>query len=398
MYRDISDDELGEIIDDEIIKNESCRKLMAIQKSELKKEIFDSIRGLDILENMLQDKEISEIMINGTDSIFIERRGFIEKYEGKFSSKERLNDIIQQIVSKMNRRVNEASPIVDSRLKDGSRVNIVLDPIAINGPVVTIRKFPEERVTMNKLISIGSISKEVADFLKILVISKYNIFLSGGTSSGKTTFLNALSNYIPKDERVITIEDSAELQLQNISNLVRLEARQANEEGENEISIRDLIRSSLRMRPDRIIVGEVRGAEAFDMLQAMNTGHDGSLSTGHANSPEDMLSRLQMMVLMGANIPISAIKSQIAAGVDVIVHLGRIRDKSRKVLEITEVIGVEEDKIITNTLFKFQEENNNVNEIVEGELIIINPMKNVDKLISAGFMEEANIYGKRNKV
>lgn len=273
MYRDISDDELGEIIDDEIIKNESCRKLMAIQKSELKKEIFDSIRGLDILENMLQDKEISEIMINGTDSIFIERRGFIEKYEGKFSSKERLNDIIQQIVSKMNRRVNEASPIVDSRLKDGSRVNIVLDPIAINGPVVTIRKFPEERITMNKLISIGSISKEVADFLKILVISKYNIFLSGGTSSGKTTFLNALSNYIPKDERVITIEDSAELQLQNISNLVRLEARQANEEGENEISIRDLIRSSLRMRPDRIIVGEVRGAEAFDMLQAMNTGH-----------------------------------------------------------------------------------------------------------------------------
>ena len=264
---------MGEIIDEELIHNEAGRHLGAIEKSELKKELFDSIRGLDILESMLLDKDISEIMINGVENIFIEKKGCIERYEGQFASKERLKDIIQQIVSKMNRRVNESSPIVDSRLSDGSRVNIVLDPIAINGPVVTIRKFPEERITMDKLISIGSVSKDVADFLRILVISKYNIFLSGGTSSGKTTFLNALSNYIPDDERVITIEDSAEIQLQNISNLVRLEAREANEEGENGITIRDLIKSSLRMRPDRIIVGEVRGAEAFDMLQAMNTGH-----------------------------------------------------------------------------------------------------------------------------
>lgn len=388
---------MGEIIDEELIHNEAGRHLGAIEKSELKKELFDSIRGLDILESMLLDKDISEIMINGVENIFIEKKGCIERYEGQFASKERLKDIIQQIVSKMNRRVNESSPIVDSRLSDGSRVNIVLDPIAINGPVVTIRKFPEERITMDKLISIGSVSKDVADFLRILVISKYNIFLSGGTSSGKTTFLNALSNYIPDDERVITIEDSAELQLQNISNLVRLEAREANEEGENGIAIRDLIKSSLRMRPDRIIVGEVRGAEAFDMLQAMNTGHDGSLSTGHANSPDDMLSRLEMMVLMGADIPISAIKSQIAAGVDIIVHLGRIRDKSRKVLEITEVLGVEEDKIITNTLFKFREENN-CKEVVKGNLMFVNPLMNADKLLSAGYVEEANKYGKRNRV
>lgn len=339
-------------------------------------------------------------MINGFESIFVEKNGRIEQYRGKFASKERLMDVIQQMVSKVNRRVNESSPIVDSRLPEFEcRINIVLDPVAINGPVVTIRKFPKERITMDKLIEYNSVSPEIAEFLGILVKARYNIFLSGGTSSGKTTFLNVLSNFIPQDERVITIEDSAELQIQNIDNLVKLEARQANDEGENAITIRDLIRSSLRMRPDRIIVGEVRGAETIDMLQAMNTGHDGSLSTGHANSPKDMLSRLQMMVLMGAEIPISAIKSQIAAGVDIIVHLGRLRDKSRKVLEIVEILGVNQDEIVTNTLFKFKEiinENNNTK--VEGEFVKESNLINVAKLENAGYTKEALEYGAGNRL
>ncbi|MCI5602820.1 MAG: Flp pilus assembly complex ATPase component TadA, partial [Clostridiales bacterium] len=294
---EISDDKVKEIVDEVILEYGNEKGLSVREKYRLQKEIYDSIRGLDILEELLEDKNITEIMINGPDNIFIEKDGRIEKYNNRFSSKEKLVDIIQQIVSGVNRRVNESSPIVDSRLSDGSRVNVVLNPVAINGPVVTIRKFPEYSITMKKLIEIGSISLNVADFLKILVNAKYNIFISGGTGSGKTTFLNVLSNYIPGDERIITIEDSAELQIQSVDNLVRLEVRQANDEGENGIDIRDLIKSSLRMRPDRIIVGEVRGAEALDMLQAMNTGHDGSLSTGHANSPKDMLNRLETMVL-----------------------------------------------------------------------------------------------------
>lgn len=365
------------------------------RRCEVKREIYDSIRGMDVLEELLKDKDITEIMINGYEDIFIEKCGHIEKYNGKFSSKERLEDVIQQMVSGVNRRVNEASPIADSRLNDGSRVNVVLNPIALNGPIVTIRKFPKQRITIEKLIEIGSITEEAAEFLRILVISGYNIFISGGTGSGKTTFLNSLSNFIPSDERVITIEDSAELQLQNIDNIVKLEARQANLEGENGISIRDLIKSSLRMRPDRIVIGEVRGAEALDMLQAMNTGHDGSLSTGHANSPKDMLSRLETMVLMGMDMPLSAIKSQIASGIDIIVHLGRLRDKSRKVLEIVEIKGYKDMEILTNTLYKFEEFNiYNKGKIVEGRLKWQgNGLINTGKLLNAGFYEEAEKYG-----
>lgn len=392
---EIEDDRIYEIID-EVIAGYGRNKLLSAQKKcELKREIYDSIRGLDVLEDMLKDKDITEIMINGYDNIFIEKKGELIRHNVRFSSNERLSDIIQQMVSSVNRRVNESSPIVDSRLKDGSRVNVVLNPIAIDGPVITIRKFPKHRITMDKLIEIHSITKESAEFLRLLVVSGYNIFISGGTGSGKTTFLNVLSNYIPANERIITIEDSAELQLQNIDNLVRLEARQPNLEGENGISIRELIKSSLRMRPDRIIVGEVRGAEALDMLQAMNTGHDGSLSTGHSNSPKDMLSRLETMVLMGADMPLSAIKSQIAAGIDIIVHLGRLRDKSRKVLEIAEITGYVNSEIEVRSLYKFQEKK--MRDKVEGELVWTGiGLMHTEKLINMGFYEEALQYGREN--
>ena len=408
LIEEINDDEIYNIIDDVIAEFSKVHILSVEKKCSLRKEIFDSIRGMDILEELISDENITEIMINGHEDIFIERFGTIMRANVKFSSKNRLMDVIQQMVSGVNRRVNEANPIVDSRLEDGSRVNVVLSPIAINGPVVTIRKFPKEGITIEKLIKIGSVTVEVAEFLRALVIAGYNIFISGGTGSGKTTFLNVLSNYIPKDERVITIEDSAELQLQEIDNLVRLEARQANAEGENGITIRDLIKSSLRMRPDRIVVGEVRGAEALDMLQAMNTGHDGSLSTGHANSPKDMLSRLETMVLMGTDMPLSAIRSQIASGIDIIVHLGRLRDKSRKVLEIVEVLSYENMEIKTSTLYKFEEcdnsETTNISNIVnfpkendnkvEGRLIRTdNGLINIQKLLCAGFFEEAKLYG-----
>ena len=408
LIEEINDDEIYNIIDDVIAEFSKVQILSVEKKCSLRKEIFDSIRGMDILEELISDENITEIMINGHEDIFIERFGTIMRANVKFSSKNRLMDVIQQMVSGVNRRVNEANPIVDSRLEDGSRVNVVLSPIAINGPVVTIRKFPKEGITIEKLIKIGSVTVEVAEFLRALVIAGYNIFISGGTGSGKTTFLNVLSNYIPKDERVITIEDSAELQLQEIDNLVRLEARQANAEGGNGITIRDLIKSSLRMRPDRIVVGEVRGAEALDMLQAMNTGHDGSLSTGHANSPKDMLSRLETMVLMGTDMPLSAIRSQIASGIDIIVHLGRLRDKSRKVLEIVEVLSYENMEIKTSTLYKFEEcdnsETTNISNIVnfpkendnkvEGRLIRTdNGLINIQKLLCAGFFEEAKLYG-----
>lgn len=325
-------------------------------------------------------------MINGVNNIFIEKGGGLLEYNGKFSSYERLMDVIQQIVSSVNRRVNEASPIVDTRLKDGSRVNIVLPPIALNGPIITIRKFPQNKMTIDKLIEYGALTEEAADFLKILVKSKYNIFVSGGTGSGKTTFLNALSNFIPEDERIITIEDSAELQISGVKNIVKLEVRQANSEGENAITIRDLIKSSLRMRPDRIIVGEVRGEEAIDMLSSLNTGHDGSMSTGHANSPKDMLNRLETMVLMGMDMPVSAIRNQIASGIDIIVHLGRMRDKSRKVLEVVEVIGCEDNCITTNKLYEFVETGGK--EKVEGSLCkTTNKLTNISKLQGAGYSE-----------
>lgn len=393
---EISDDKVKEIVDEVILEYGNEKGLSVREKYRLQKEIYDSIRGLDILKELLEDKNITEIMINGPDNIFIEKDGRIEKYNNRFSSKEKLVDIIQQIVSGVNRRVNESSPIVDSRLSDGSRVNVVLNPVAINGPVVTIRKFPEYSITMKKLIEIGSISLNVADFLKLLVNAKYNIFISGGTGSGKTTFLNVLSNYIPGDERIITIEDSAELQIQSVDNLVRMEVRQANDEGENGIDIRALIKSSLRMRPDRIIVGEVRGAEALDMLQAMNTGHDGSLSTGHGNSPKDMLNRLETMVLMGVDMPLKAIKSQIASGIDIIVHLGRLRDRTRKVLEIVEITGFNGEEILTNTIYRFEEDNiEGTNKgIVKGKLKWTgNTLINQKKLFDAGYGKEDISYG-----
>ena len=353
VEHEANDEEIKNIIDEIILNDEEIRKLSINEKILLKKEIFHSVRGMDVLQELIDNQDITEIMVNGKDAVFYELNGNIFRSELSFKSEEKLQDIIQQIVSRANRRVNEATPIVDTRLKDGSRVNVVLNPIAINGPIITIRKFPKERLSMDKLIEMKAITMEAAKELEVLVKSGYNIFISGGTGSGKTTFLNALSDYIPKNERIITIEDSAELQISGVENLVRLEMRQANTEGENEITIRDLIKASLRMRPDRIVVGEVRGAETLDMLQAMNTGHDGSLSTGHANSPKDMLSRLETMVLMGVDMPLAAIKGQIAAGVDIIVHLGRLRNKTRKVIEITEVLDYEDGEIKLNQLYKY---------------------------------------------
>ncbi len=353
--RDLSDEEVEETIDEVLLEQRQLIVYPIEMRRRLKKELFDSLRRLDILQIFVEDNSVTEIMINGKEHIFVEREGRLRKLDIGFESMEKLQDVIQQIVAGCNRVVNEASPIVDARLPDGSRVNIVMRPIALNGPIVTIRRFPDKPITMEQLIQNNSISLEAASFLKKLVRAKYNIFISGGTGSGKTTFLNVLSDFIPGEERVITIEDSAELQLQGISNLVRLETRNSNVEGCREISIRELIRSSLRMRPDRIIVGEVRGAEAIDMMQCLNTGHDGSMSTGHANSSVDMLARLQNMVLMGMDLPLLAIKQQIASGIDVIVHLGRLRDKSRRVLEIIEIVDCEDNEIKINPLFQFEE-------------------------------------------
>jgi len=352
--KEATDKEIYECIDDILTQESKVTYLPLTTRLKLRKTVFDSLRRMDVLQDLLENKEITEIMVNGYDTIFVEEKGRIRKLETQFLSKERLSDVIQQIVARANRRVNEASPIVDSRLEDGSRVNIVLNPIAINGPILTIRKFPDHPVTMQDLIDWNALSQQMAEMFSDLVHAGYNIFVCGGTGSGKTTFLNAISNYI-KEERVITIEDSAELNLSSVENLVRLETRNKNAEGENEITIRDLIRSSLRMRPDRIIVGEVRGEEALDLLQAMNTGHDGSLSTGHGNSPQDMLSRLETMVLMGVEMPVSAIRSQIASAIDILVFLGRLRDRSRKVLEVVEVTGYEKEEIQTNSLYRFVE-------------------------------------------
>ncbi len=355
FVKDFTDAEVEDTIDEVMLEQEGLAVYPVEVRRKLKKELFDSLRRLDILQIFVDDSSVTEIMINGKDHIFVEQGGKLRELETGFESTEKLQDVIQQIVAGCNRVVNEASPIVDARLPNGSRVNIVMNPVALNGPIVTIRRFPDKPVTMERLLQIGSVSAEAADFLKVLVKAKYNIFISGGTGSGKTTFLNVLSQYIPTEERVITIEDSAELQLQGLPNLVRLETRNSNVEGCNEITIRDLIKSSLRMRPDRIVVGEVRGAEAIDMLQCLNTGHDGSMSTGHANSGRDMLARLENMVLMGMELPLAAIRQQIASGVDIIVHLGRLRDKSRKVLEIVELTGYKNDEILLNPLFVFEE-------------------------------------------
>ncbi len=360
------------------------------QRVSIGQQVYSSIRGFGLLDSIISDDTITEVMINGPENVFIEQNGRLFKLDKQFESQRRLEDIIQRIVGLAGREVNQANPICDTRLPDGSRVNVVLPPIALCGPTITIRKFSKTPMTIEKLIKYGSITQEIADKLELLVKAKYNIFIAGGTGSGKTTFLNALSNYIPKDERVITIEDSAELQITGVQNLVSLETRNANASGAGQITIRDLIKSSLRMRPERIVVGEVRGGEALDMLQAMNTGHDGSLSTGHANSTEDMLSRLETMVLQGAaGLPLEAIRQQIASAVDIIIHLSRLRDKSRKTMEICEVVGYEDGKIILNPLYKFEEDENSTLEKVSGSLKRTeNKMQNDFKLRLAGYKDE----------
>lgn len=359
------------------------------EKAGIVRQIYSAIRGFGILDGIMEDDAITEVMINGPEEIFIEKKGKLTKLAQAFESERRLEDVIQKIVAMAGREVNQANPIVDTRLPDGSRVNVVLPPIALKGATVTIRKFSKTPMTIEQLIRYGSITPQIAHVLEMLVLAKYNIFVCGGTGSGKTTFLNALSNYIPKEERVITIEDSAELQIAGVENLVSLETRNANVTGAGAITIRDLIKSSLRMRPERIIVGEVRGGEALDMLQAMNTGHDGSLSTGHANSTADMLSRLETMVLQGAEgLPLEAIRQQIASAVDIIIHLSRLRDHSRKTMEITEVAGYENGKIKLNALYKFEEDEKSTLQKVSGNLNRTkNPLLNDWKLILAGIKE-----------
>ena len=354
-HGDAEDDEIRAMIDDLVLADSGERRLSVTERLNLGRELFYSVRRLDILQDLIDDKSVTEVMVNGPDCIYVEQNGKIRKWERAFTSREKLEDVIQQIVGKCNRVVNEQNPIVDARLSDGSRVNAVIAPIALDGPILTIRQFPEEPITMEKLIRSGSITKEAAEDLRVLVAAGYSMIIGGGTSAGKTTFLNALSNAIPKDERIITIEDNAELQIQGIGNLVRLEAKSANTEGGRSITIRDLIKSALRMRPDRIIVGEVRSGEAVDMLQAFNTGHDGSLCTIHANSCQDMLSRLEVMVLMAFPLPLQAIRGQIASGADVLVHLGRLRDRSRRVLEIAEVTGMENEQVKLNSLYKWDD-------------------------------------------
>lgn len=366
--RETGEEELYEIIDGAIRECSAGQMLSAESKAAYRRKIFNDIKKLDILQELLEDDAITEIMVNGWDTVFIEKNGRISRWDKHFESPKRLRDIVQRIAAASNKIVNEAVPISDTRLPDGSRVNIVMNPAAINGPVVTIRKFYDEPLSMERMIELGSLSRQTADFLQKLVAARYNIFISGGTGSGKTTFLNALSNYIPSDERVVTIEDSAELRLHNIKNLVRLEARAANIEGGNEITIRDLIRAALRMRPDRIIVGEVRGSEAVDMLQAMNTGHSGSISTGHANGAQDMMLRLETMVLMGIDMPVTAIRGQIASAIDIVVHLGRLRDKTRRVLNISEVTGMENGEVKLNCLYEFIEEGTDENNRIIGNL------------------------------
>ena len=385
LSRELSDKEILDVIDELILNQIKDVRLALKEKVQLRQELFYSVRKLDVLQELLEDDSITEIMVNGIDHIFYEKEGRIFRSKKCFLSQARLLDVIQQIVGESNRYVNEASPIVDARLKDGSRVNVVLNPVAVNGPILTIRKFPAEAITMEQLIRIGSVTDDAANFLKKLVAAKYNIFVSGGTGAGKTTFLNALSNYIPKGERLITIEDNAELQIQGVQNLVRLEARGPNAEGEGAVTIRDLIKSALRMRPDRIVVGEVRGEETVDMISsAMLNGHSGSMSTGHANNPTDMLHRLETMMLMGIDLPLQAIQRQVASALDIIIHLGRLRDKTRKVLQIVEVEGYEDGRIQTKVLYEFKEEGME-NGKIQGCLMKKNEITNKEKLLAAGY-------------
>lgn len=388
LSRELTDEEVWEVIMQEILNFSSKNYLLLEEKLRIQKELFNGIRRLDLLQELIEDPCVTEVMVNGPKDIFVEKDGRLFRWDKQFPSKQKLEDVIQQIVSFCNRNISKTNPIADARLADGSRVNIVLDPIALDGPVITIRRFPKEPIRIAQLIEWGSVTHEAAEFLREAVVAGYNIFVSGGTGSGKTTFLNALSEFIPQNERIITIEDNAELQLVTAENLVRLEARNANLEGEHEITIRDLIRTALRMRPNRIIVGEVRGAEAIDMLQAMNTGHDGSLSTGHANSPKDMLSRLETMVLMGMELPLAAIRRQIASGVDLIVHLGRQRDGSRRVLEIVELDNMSEGEILLHSLFAFKEEDNSGQQVC-GSLKRQDELRHRDKMRAAGIGREA---------
>ena len=375
MSREMTDREILDEIDQLILNRMRDSYISLNEKLQLRQELFYSVRKLDVLQELIEDETVTEIMVNGPDAIFVERGGRLGKWDKSFTSREKLEDVIQQIAGRCNRVINESMPIVDARLENGARVNAVISPVALNGPILTIRRFPDTPITMDRLIALGSLTCECARFLKALVRARYSIVIGGGTGSGKTTFLGALSDYIPEDERIITIEDNAELKIQGVENLVRLEAKMANMEGAVSVSIRNLIKTALRMRPDRIVVGEVRGGEAVDMLQALNTGHEGSLSTAHANSARDMLSRLETMTLMGVDLPLEAIRRQIASGVDILIHLGRMRDKTRKVLEITEVCGYEKNEIITRTLFRREEDLG---------LVQVSELLNREKLARAG--------------
>lgn len=375
MSRELEDNEILELIDQMILGSQELQYMALKEKVVLRQELFYSIRRLDVLQELIEDNMVTEIMVNGPDHIFIERRGRLQRWDKKFTSREKLEDVIQQIVGKCNRVINESMPVVDARLENGARVHAVISPVALNGPILTIRRFPDTPITMEKLISIGSVTRECVDFLAKLVQARYSLLIGGGTGSGKTTFLNALSAFIPQEERVITIEDNAELQIQGVDNLVRLEAKTANTQGGQEITIRDLIRASLRMRPDRLLIGEIRGSEAVDLLQALNTGHEGSLSTVHSNSCKDMGSRLETMVLMGMDLPLEAVQRQIVSGVNVFVYLGRMRDKSRKLLEVAEVIGIESGQIQLQSLFCYRE---------SGGLQQSGELQNIEKLERAG--------------
>lgn len=387
ISRELKDEEIYETIDRLMMDRAGERHYGLKKRNQLRTQLFNAVRRLDILQELVEDEQITEVMVNGMDGIFIEKDGRVSKWDRRFYSQEKIEDLVQTIAARCNRIVNATVPIADARLENGARVSIVLPPVALNGPIIAIRQFPSRPILMEQLLEWNAITQEAAGLLKKLVAAGYNIFISGGTGSGKTTFLNALSDYIPKDERIITIEDNAELQIQGVKNLVRLEARKENTQGEHAVTIRDLIKASLRLRPDRVIVGEVRGTEVIDMLQAMNTGHDGSMSTGHGNSPQDMLMRLETMILMEQDLPVAAVRRQIVSGLDIMVHLGRMRDKSRKVLEILEITGYryENGMILTNTLFEFEEEKGDGDKVL-GRLVKKGEIQNKKKLERAGIL------------
>lgn len=384
FYDEVTDEVVLEVIDRVLKASESGKGISLNRRCLLRMELFHSIRRLDVLEELLADDTVTEIMMNGEKGIFLEKNGRLEPFLGGRISKERLDELVVRITGMGNRIINEASPLVDARLGDGSRVSVVISPVALDSPCITIRKFPKRAITLEDLLEKQSFNEEVAEFLKKAVQAKYNIFVSGATGSGKTTLLNVLSDFIPRNERIITIEDTAELQIKNIPNLVRLEARNSVVEGCREITIRDLLRASLRMRPDRVIVGEVRGAETVDMLQAFCTGHDGSLSTGHGNSTKDMLYRLETMVMMGMDIPVLAVRRQLASGIDLMIHLGRLRDKRRVLLEISEIDGCEDGEIVVNPLYRFVEKETDGFGHVTGDWARVGELHHKEKLFAAG--------------